>query len=144
MPSDETADDLVLDTHVWYWLVNGDAQLAGSPAWPRIEQACRSGRVALSAISLWEICMLEEKQRIRLQLDRLEWLRRGLDLTSTRLIALSPEIAAESTRLPGKLHNDPADRIIVASARSLGWTLATRDQKLLDYAASGFVRAIRV
>ena len=54
---------------------------------------------------------------------------------------MTPEIAVESTCLPGELHGDPADRIIAATARELGATLVTADRKLLDYAAAGYLRA---
>jgi predicted nucleic acid-binding protein len=59
-----------------------------------------------------------------------------------RLAPLSPAIAVESTRLPGDFHRDPADRFIVATARELGATLVTRDERILRYGAEGFVQVL--
>ena len=129
---------LVLDTHVWFWLVTGDPQL------PRgvLRTGQRTWVLGVSAISIWEICMLDEKGRIRLGMDRMEWVRRALVDAEVHVVPLTPEIAVESTRLPGRFPGDPADRIIVASARILGVPVATRDRQVLGYAREGFVKAM--
>lgn len=59
-----------------------------------------------------------------------------------RLAVITPDIAIEASHLPGDLHSDPADRLIIATARSLGATIITRDPKILAYAEAGFVEAI--
>lgn len=83
--------------------------------------------------------MLEAKQRILLKSDCLSWLKESIHKTRVQIIPLSPEISVEATHLPGDFHGDPADRIIVATARHIGGTLLTRDQGILEYGAKGFV-----
>ena len=77
--------------------------------------------------------MLEAKGRIRLAKDCLAWVHDALTSPGISLVPLTPEIAVESSRLPGTFHGDPADRILVATARLLGATLLTRDAKILTY-----------
>jgi PIN domain nuclease of toxin-antitoxin system len=82
---------------------------------------------------VWEIGMLESKGRLLLNLPCEAWVREALKTPGLTLAPLTPEIAVDSTRLPGAFHGDPADRIIVATARRLGARLLTRDRKLLEY-----------
>jgi PIN domain nuclease of toxin-antitoxin system len=84
--------------------------------------------------------MLEKKGRITLSRSIDEWTKAALTAPGIRLVDLSPEIAIESTRLPGEPHGDPADRIIIATARVLGATLITRDEQIVSYASGGHVR----
>lgn len=133
---------LLLDTHVWIWLLNGDAALRGSAAVPVIEQAARQGHVGVAAISVWEVGMLEAKGRIILPMDGLLWVGKALAAPGVHLVPLTPDIAMQSTRLPGTFHGDPADRMLVATARCQGCTLVTRDQRILDYGAQGLVRVL--
>lgn len=88
--------------------------------------------------------MLEAKGRLTLQLPVVEWVHQALRLPGLTLIPLTPEIAVDSTRLPGHFHGDPADRIIVATARQTGATVMTADRQILDYGARGLVRALPV
>ena len=137
MPS---AEVLLLDTHAWLWLVQGERQFS-TAVLARIEQAAEQARLRVSAMSVWEVAMLEAKGRIVLSLDCHTWVRRALAVPGLGLATLEPDILIDSSRLPGDFHGDPADRIIVATARRLGACLLTRDRKLLDYAARGFVAA---
>lgn len=141
MPRTEsTSNVLVLDTHVWIWILEG-VKTELSPATIRlIEKAAADSALAISAISVWEVAMLEKKGRITLSRSIDEWTRAALTAPGIRLVDLSPEIAIESTRLPGEPHGDPADRIIIATARVLGATLITRDEAIVSYASSGHVR----
>lgn len=77
--------------------------------------------------------MLDAKGRIRLAKDCLAWVREALGAPGVSLVPLTPEIAVESSRLPGEFHGDPADRILVATARLLGAALLTRDERILAY-----------
>jgi len=144
MPIDEPPGPLVLDTHVWVWLVRGDKRLR--PALPTIDRATAADRLRVSAISAWEIGMLTAKGRLQLSADPLDWVERALSAPGISLVPLTPRIAIEATRLPSPpdLRGDPADRIIAATARVLGATLLTRDAHLLAYAAAGHVRAMPV
>jgi PIN domain nuclease of toxin-antitoxin system len=81
--------------------------------------------------------VLVRKKRIDLYRDVLVWVRDALSLPGLKLTPLEPEIAVASTRLPFEMHADPADRILVATARHLGATLVTADGALLEFAKQG-------
>lgn len=134
------AEGVLLDTHVWLWMVNGEKMAA--PARQRIESAAEAGELALSAISLWETGMLAAKGRIALEPDCMAWVDEALALTGMRIIPLTAQIAVASSFLPGGFHGDPADRIIVASAAIASATLITRDALILAYAREGHLKAL--
>jgi len=136
-----SARPLLLDTHVWIWLVNGDEQLSAGIR-SAIDEAASHDRVWVSAISMWEVGMLEAKGRLRLTRDCLAWVREALAKPGLTLVPLSPSVAVGSSRLPGEFHGDPADRILVATARELRATLVTSDGPILRYAAAGHVLAL--
>jgi PIN domain nuclease of toxin-antitoxin system len=127
---------LLLDTHVLVWLMFGDAKL-GAKAREAIHRACREDSASVSAITPWEIGVLVSKKRIDLYRDLLAWVREALALPGVTLAPLEPEIAVASTCLPWEMHADPADRILVATARHLGATLVTADGALLEFARQG-------
>lgn len=130
----EAPAQLLLDTHIWLWLMNG-ARL-DTPTVQAIERAATDGHVYVSAISVWAVGMLESKGRIRLSRDGSECVRQALTMPDVRLVPLSSEIALASSRLPGLFHGDSADRILAASARLMNLTLVTRDERLLAYGAA--------
>jgi PIN domain nuclease of toxin-antitoxin system len=124
---------ILLDTHCWIWLQSGQLEKFSQGTVDHIRQAGSAGMLCVSIISVWEIALLESKGRILIHMDCLEWVRRALETPGISLVPITPEIAVESTRLPGDIHADPADRILVATARNLGVRLMTRDRALLDY-----------
>jgi PIN domain nuclease of toxin-antitoxin system len=130
---------LLLDTHVWIWLMNGAEGELSSSTVAMIEEAGGRSEVVVSAISVWEVAMLEAKRRITLSRSVQEWVGDALTASGLRLVDLSPAIALESARLPGDPHGDPADRIIMATGRVLGATLVTCDERMLAYGAGGHV-----
>ncbi len=132
----------VLDTHVWIWMVEGDRASLSAPAIEAIERAARGGAVRVSAISVWEVAMLEAKGRISLSRPVDDWVHAALHVPGVRLLPLSPGIVIESTRLPGAPHGDPADRVLMASARHLGGQLATCDRDMLEYSEGGQLRVL--
>ena len=134
-----TVQPLLLDTHAWIWLVEGHPRLPAA-AVERIEQAASASQVWISAISAWETAMLVAKGRLVLACDVGQW----VDLPGLRLMDLSPAISVDSTRLPGDLHGDPADRILAATARHLGAALVTADDRLLTWAKSGHLVTLPV
>ena len=133
---------LLLDTHYWIWLQSG----AKSHLTPRIvrlvEQSAAQGSMLLSVISVWELGVLEAKGRIRLHASCDQWVREALATPGLSLAPLTPDIALESSRLPGLFHGDPADRIIVATARSFGARLLTRDRQMLEYGRQRHVAVV--
>lgn len=132
---------LLLDTHTLVWLLAGNERL-GMGARQSIQKAAQANVLYLSAISPWEIAVLVSKGRLVLEQDVGEWIQAALALPGIRLAPLLPEVAVASTRLPGDLHPDPADRIIVATARHLGATLVTADGLLLNYGAAGHLKVL--
>lgn len=135
-------NSLLLDTHIWLWLVIGDKNLKKS-AVAIIKNAAQHHTIYISAISMWEIAMLEHHGRIALGCPTSDWIHRALSAPGINLAALSPEIVVDSVNLPDDFHKDPADRIIVATARKMNLTLMTRDDRILTYSKSGFVNTVK-
>jgi len=145
MPTIRSERKLLLDTHDWFWLVNGEERLRKRPnrLLAKIEQAATKMNLLVSAISPWEIAMLEAKGRIRFESGCLKWVKEALAAPGIQFLPLSPEIAVESTRLPGSFHGDPADRILVASARLLNADLVSADEKISAYAQKGWLNVLK-
>jgi PIN domain nuclease of toxin-antitoxin system len=123
---------IVLDTHALLWWVN-DPNSLSKPAIKAIDTALQSNLVYVSCISSWEVALLVERGRLRLALDVRDWICRCEALPFLTFVPVSNAIAIESVRLPDFPHNDPADRIIAATALSLGAMLVTKDNKLRNY-----------
>ena len=129
---------IVLDTHVWIWLINGSPEIKPKDrTW--LSHKASSGSILIPAISLWEISMLASQGKILTTKPILEWTNEALTAPSISLAPLTPEIAIESCYLPGTFHGDPADRLIVATARIEKSILVTRDQQILNYGLAGNV-----
>jgi PIN domain nuclease of toxin-antitoxin system len=92
-----------------------------------------SDGIGISVISCWEIAKLVEYKRLELSFPLNEWFEEALNYPGIQLLSLTPEIAIESTQLPGKFHRDPSDQIIVATARINNCPLITSDSKILNY-----------
>lgn len=123
---------IVLDTHAWVWWAASPERLS-VPARERIDAEASELQVHISSISCWELTLLVKKKRLELTMDAEEWIARTEALPSLRFVPVNNRIAVLSNQLPGEFHEDPADRIITATALLLGATLITRDQKLRDY-----------
>jgi PIN domain nuclease of toxin-antitoxin system len=134
-------DLLLLDTHVWLWLVAGSPDLS-TEARDTINGAAAAGTLRIAAISLWEIALLASRGRIVLGKSIGLWLEEALVDPGPAVDPLTPQIAIESYALPEVFHRDPADRLIVATARVANAMLMTRDRRILDYAARGHLTAI--
>lgn len=125
----------LLDTHVLIWWVNGDLERLSETARAAIDQACTNATQPLlvSAISCWEVAMLVQRGRLGLRLPCERWFELVASLSTVRLLALEPLVALAATSLPGTFHPDPADRVLVAQARTLDIPLITADAKIRDY-----------
>jgi PIN domain nuclease of toxin-antitoxin system len=132
---------LLLDTHVLVWLLEDRSRVQES-VFDRMEKAGTEQCLFVSAITPWEIAMLVSRNRLKLNRDVGEWVDAALALPGIRLTPLLPSIAIASTRLPWQVHSDPADRILLATARHLGATLVTADRRILEYAAQGFLHCL--
>jgi PIN domain nuclease of toxin-antitoxin system len=137
-----TPDRLLLDTHVWIWLMDGAAGKLTTEIRSRIQAAAGKGQVYVSAISVWEVATLEARGKITLSMDCRTWVDRALGAPGVKFAELTAAIAVDSTRLPDGLHGDPADRILVATARALHGTLVTRDRLVLEYSRKGHVHTV--
>ena len=122
---------IVLDTHAWVWWVHEAGHL--TEAQRKAIAASEAEVIGVSAISCWEIAKLVEYGRLELPMPLDEWFDQALDYPGVQLLALTPEIAIESARLPGEFHRDPADQLIVATARVYGCPLVTSDEKIVNY-----------
>ena len=120
---------ILLDTHIWIWWRNQSNRLP--PNALRIIREHSPHEIGVSVISCWEVAKLVERERLKLSLPVEVWIRHGL--VSLRLFHLTPEIAVASTQLPGDFHRDPADQIIVATARLHDIPLVTADQRIREY-----------
>ncbi|MBN1875011.1 MAG: type II toxin-antitoxin system VapC family toxin [Anaerolineae bacterium] len=123
---------IVLDTHIWVWWVDGSTHLTNSQL-ELIHQHLSDG-LGVSVISCWEVAKLVEVGRLTLTYTVQDWIAQALAYPGVYLLELTPEIAVASTKLPGAFHRDPADQMIVATARAYACPLLTADAKILNYA----------
>lgn len=133
---------LLLDTHAAIWISRNE------PLAPRATKAINTayetaGSVFISSITAWEIGLLVSRNRLNLLMTPERWFARLLAVPGVRLAELSPAILIASSFLPGTPPRDPADRIMLATARDLGATLITRDRLLLKYGEDGQVSTIQ-
>jgi PIN domain nuclease of toxin-antitoxin system len=131
---------LVLDTHALIWAHKGIR--ISKKVERRIRTAGEKHELFVSAITPWEIAQGVRRGRIRVAGDVLEWIHDALDALSVLVASLEPAIAVDAVNLPAWEHADPADRIIVATARRLEAPLVTADGIILAYAAE--TKAVRV
>jgi PIN domain nuclease of toxin-antitoxin system len=137
---------VLLDTCAVIWLANGEAMLPG--AIDAIVQAGLAEGAFVSPISAWEVGLLSRPRaggRIAKEFlpDPKTWFARLMAGAGIKSAPLTPEIAIDACFLPGELHGDPADRLLLATARYLRVPIVTRDRQILAYARRGDVRAIR-
>ena len=128
---------VVMDTHGWIWAVEGLADKLGSDALRVIDDAASDRRLFASAISVWELGTLLRKRRIALSVEFERWVAASRQPPGVLIQAVTPEIAMDSAALPAFSEGDPADRLIVSTARSLGAQLMTCDRRLLEYGGTG-------
>jgi PIN domain nuclease of toxin-antitoxin system len=126
---------LLLDTHIAIWLNAGDLRLR--PATRALIETCvrEGGTAYFSAISAWEIAVLADLKRLFLDVSPDQWVKRFVSPPGIEVVPLSPMAAARSYELPGVLHRDPADRLLIATAIELACPLVTYDAPLVAYAA---------
>jgi PIN domain nuclease of toxin-antitoxin system len=123
---------IVLDTHAWIWWVSKDRRLSRR-ARTAIERAASRGELYVSIFSIWEMAKKVEKGQLALDRPIDEWLDAALEVEGLQVSDLTRSIVVDSCQLPQPFHGDPADQLIVATARSLSATLVTKDVRLRDY-----------
>lgn len=123
---------IVLDTHAWVWWISSPQQVS-KPAREVIDGAMERGEIFVSSISCWEIALLIRKGRLELSMPVEDWVARSEALPFVQFVPFDNRIALRSNSLPGDLHEDPADRAIIATALTLGAPLVSKDTKIRDY-----------
>jgi PIN domain nuclease of toxin-antitoxin system len=129
---------ILLDTHVWIWLAEGNPIISSS-ARKGIERAKEQEHLLISPMTIWEISKLVEKKRIILDMDVTDWLKHWVESPGILIAEFSFQVAVLSNRLPGAIHGDPADRILIASAFEESAVLVTADEKILEYGKDHFI-----
>ena len=122
---------IILDTHIWIWWVNDSPRLTNQ--YQKWIQDYRSQGLGISIISCWEVAKLVEKNKLTLSIPVDRWLQTALAYPGIQLLNLTVPVIVRSTQLTG-FHNDPADQIIVATAKVYDCFLLTADNKILNYA----------
>ncbi|MBZ9987953.1 type II toxin-antitoxin system VapC family toxin [Mesorhizobium sp. BH1-1-5] len=136
-----TTDGILLDTCFMLWL--STEQPVTRVAVDKVASTRKNGGViAVSIMSAWEIGMLVSKGRLPFIKSPLAWFEGFVKAGATSVEGIDSELLVESSFLPGAVHNDPADRIIIATARSRNLEIITRDRAILAYGAAGFVKTV--
>ena len=120
---------IVLDTHIWLWWIAGDSRLLTEQ---RIEAINTEDEVAISAISCFEAAWLERHGRISFPCSREIWFQMALDGSGIKIIPITPEISGIAVDLPYH-HNDPQDRLIIATSIAHNSHLMSSDKKFSMY-----------
>ncbi len=125
---------LLLDTHVWVWMLDGDLGRVSSAAASLLRRTAASVSLLVSDISFWEVAMKAAKGKLVFSMDAAFWLRRAERAPGIVPVGLTRETLLLSTRLPGQPHGDPADRMLLATAQLHRAPLVTVDEAIIEYA----------
>ena len=120
-----------MDTHAWIWHLTDPGELSEQGR-TLIERERRARGLKVSSISVWELCVLVKKGRLELRLSRASFLRRAERLSYIEYVPVDNAIARASVELPD-IHGDPADRLILATARELGCGVLSKDPRFAEY-----------
>lgn len=124
---------ITLDTHALIWWLSDKSQLS-TRARRIIDKEGQTGDgLTVSSISIWEISMLVSKGRLVLRVSLEDWIAHVEKVDAIQFVAVNNRIALRATQLPEPLHKDPADRMIIATAKELACPLVTADQKIRNY-----------
>ena len=126
---------LLLDTHVWVWSLEGDAQRVGRRTRALLSRAQSQDAIRVSPATVFEITTLHTAGRLRLARSLEQWINDGLAVAGVRLAPFSAAMAIDAGSIPRTSLADPLDRLLVATARLLDATLVTSDARILQYAA---------
>ena len=135
----ELGDDdgpLLLDTHVWLWHLEGTTERLAARTHGLLERSGARSNLLVSDISYWEVAVMAAKGRMTFAVDVAIWLQRAEQAPGIRFRPLDRAVLLLSTRLPGQLDGDPADRMLIAAAQLDAVPLVTADGATVDYAAT--------
>jgi PIN domain nuclease of toxin-antitoxin system len=133
-PAGYDGEPLLLDTHIWLWYLEGAERALTPAAVDLLRRANRAHQLLVSDISIWEIGTKVVKGRLRLALEVSTWVARAERAPGITFLPLDRPTLLFSTALPGKIHGDPADRMLVASALLQRCALVTADRTIISYA----------
>lgn len=135
-PAERPASEapLLLDTHVWVWLLNGDATRMGAGTIPLLQKAAASQLLYACDISFWEVAMKAAAGKLVFSLDSAIWLQQAERAPGIVYLPLDRPILIQSTRLEKEMHGDPADRMHIAAAQLHSAALVTADKQIIAYA----------
>ena len=138
-----TDDPVILDTHIWVWLMDGDPRLPDEVV-PLLESASGENRMLVSSVSIWEVVALESAGRVAFSVPVLDWLTDATETPGLNVIPLDAIIAVEAAHLPGAFRGDSPDRVIAASTRIMSGTLISADPRMIEYGEAGHLRVAAV
>jgi PIN domain nuclease of toxin-antitoxin system len=130
---------ILLDTHAAIWFSEGTLP---AESLAKVVAATIEGQAFVSPATAWEAGLLAKRNRYQFESDPFAWFRWLIDQARLIETPLTSQILIDSSLFPGNFHNDPADRMLIATARALDCTLLTRDAAILAYAAQGHVKAM--
>ncbi len=122
----------LLDTHTWIWWNSNPSNLSNKVK-ELIEDLKNYEELLLSVISIWEFSKLLEKGRLKISVNGYTWIEQALILPKLKVCELTPQTAFNSTTLPQPIHDDPADQILIATARIENAVIITKDQLIQNY-----------
>lgn len=125
---------LLLDTHVWVWHLSGDTTRLSTDGMALLDRLGSSSRLHVSDISYWEVAVKVAKLKLTLSVDATVWLQRAERAPGIHFLPLTRDVLLLSTRLSGTVHNDPADRMLIAVAQINNVPLVTADRLIIEYA----------
>jgi PIN domain nuclease of toxin-antitoxin system len=128
----EKSEVVLLDTHTFVWWISNPQKLSKA-ARQKVDIAASQSTVHVSSISIWEIVLLVSRKRLQFSIDVEDWINRCELLPFLNFVPVDNHVAIKANRLPEPFHQDPADRMILATALILNATLVTRDEKILSY-----------
>jgi PIN domain nuclease of toxin-antitoxin system len=124
---------LLLDTHVWIWVMEGDRRRLDDNVAARIDAAAGAGGVWIHPLSIWEVGTLVRRGRLSLAGPVDQWVEEAISVRGVSLVPVTPAMALGAARLPDSFPGDPVDRMLVSAAYLLGATLVTCDRRILCY-----------
>jgi len=125
---------LLLDTHVWIWYVEGDKSQMAPGATALLDRCGAHSNLFVSDISYWEVAVKAAKAKLAFSVDVAVWLQRAEQAPGIRFQTLTRPVLLQSTRFAGAVHNDPADRMLIATSQVHGIPLVTADRQIIAYA----------
>lgn len=124
----------LLDTHIWVWMLEDYLERVSSGTADLIERCAAGDGLIVCDISFWEVSIKASKGQLTLSVDTDAWLRRAERAPAVEYLPIDRDVLVLSTRLPGTMHGDPADRMLVAASQLRALPLITADKRIIMYA----------